>query len=328
MAFISNIFWNSAETRLRALWRIILQIILMVFLILLIELALSALIIVGFTQTMVSQLSLVGAPIGMVLSIWLAGRFLDKRPFRGFGLHLSTGWWRQFWFGMLLGAILMAGIFVVEYLLGYVTIVETFYVVDGNQPFLLAILIPVALFLGVGFYEELLFRGYYFRNIAEGFTFNRTTPKVAVIIAVVITSGFFGFAHASNPNATLVSSINISLAGVLLAAGLCFFDEIALPIGLHISWNFFQGNVFGFPVSGIDLIGGSFIRIEQGGPGWLTGGRFGPEAGVISLIAMSIGMLAIYGYARRVRGSAEIDPNVAIYRPKQDAIGAIVPAQD
>ncbi len=321
---IVNIFWNSAENRLRALVRIVLQILLMIAIILIIEMIAQVVGGLFDNEALTDGLYFIGSPLAIVLSVMLAGRFFDKRPFSGFGLHLSARWWKQFWFGMALGAVLMCGIFLVEYLLGYVTITDTFYVADSSRSFAVAILEPLLLFLAVGFYEELLFRGYYLRNIAEGFTFGRISAKAAVIIAVLITSGFFGFAHGANPNADNISTINITMAGILLAAGLVFLDELAIPIGLHISWNFFQGNVFGFPVSGTSLIGGTFIRIEQGGPTWLTGSRFGPESGLLAVIAMLFGLMAIIWYARMERGSAEIDTNVATFRPNS----LLVPDQD
>ena len=169
--------------------------------------------------------------------------------------------------------------------------------------------------ISVGFAEELFSRGYHLRNMAEGFHFGRISPKLAILLALILSSSIFGIAHASNPNATFVSSFNIAIAGIFLGLGLILLDELAIPIGLHITWNFFQGNVFGFPVSGKSTIGGTFLKIEQSGPVWFTGGAFGPEAGVIGLIAMGIGMVAIVLYARWERGSAEIDPTIAIYQP-------------
>jgi hypothetical protein len=88
--------------------------------------------------------------------------------------------------------------------------------------------------------------------------------------------------------------------------------ELALPIGLHISWNFFQGNVFGFPVSG-NAMPTRVFAVEQGGDALLTGGAFGPEAGVIGLVAMLVGAGLIAAWVRITRG--ELHLQVALTRP-------------
>jgi membrane protease YdiL (CAAX protease family) len=265
-----------------------------------------------------------GVAIGAILSaiafpvsIWIAARLLDRRPFTDFGFHFSPSWWRQFLFGLLLGAGLMTAIFIAELLLGWITITDTFYVVEPNSSFALAYLLPIIVFLCVGFYEELWSRGYQLTNVAEGFNFRPIGHRLATLIALVLTSAVFGFLHASNPNATFISSFNIAVAGIFLGLGFVLTGELAIPIGLHMTWNFFQGNVFGFPVSGTATIGATIFRVEQGGADLLTGGAFGPEAGAIGLVAIGIGCVLTWLFVGWEKGSAAIEPSIAAYRPNR-----------
>ena len=73
-------------------------------------------------------------------------------------------------------------------------------------------------------------------------------------------------------------------AGVLLGAAYKWSGTLWLPIGIHWAWNFTQGNIFGFAVSG-NGAGESLIQATVEGPAWLTGGAFGAEASVITVIA-------------------------------------------
>jgi hypothetical protein len=296
MSTIINLFWNQHESRLRAFWRL-LAFIITVFII-----ALAFAIMIGGlfgsmfagTATAIpdSTQLLVGSIIQLVatlLALWLAGRFIDRRPFADFGLHIDASWWLDFGFGLALGALLMAGVFLLELAAGWISITGTLQTAAPGQSFLLAILIPLIAFLGVGIYEELLTRGYLLQNLAEGLNIGSIGPRGAIIIAWVISSAIFGLLHLGNPNATAISTFNIALAGIFLGLGYVLTGKLAIPIGLHITWNFFQGNVFGFPVSGGTFSSTTFIAIEQGGPALWTGGAFGPESGLLGVLAMLIG---------------------------------------
>ncbi|MGF1471009.1 MAG: CPBP family intramembrane glutamic endopeptidase [Rubrobacteraceae bacterium] len=250
------------------------------------------------------------AALGAVfLSLWFAGRFLDRRPFKDFGFHLDGGWWLDLFFGLALGAVLMAGIFLVEIAFGWIRIESTFNPNIPGTPFWLALAPPVVIFLCVGVYEEMFSRGYQLLNMAEGFNYPLLGPRGAIVAAWVLSSSIFGVLHLGNPNATLLSAFNISLAGLMLGTGYVLTGELSIPIGLHITWNFFQGTVFGFPVSGLEPIGATFISIEQGGPDLWTGGAFGPEAGLMDPIATLIGISLIALWVRLRRG------RVALHTP-------------
>jgi hypothetical protein len=99
-----------------------------------------------------------------------------------------------------------------------------------------------------------------------------------------------------NPGATVWSSVAIAVeAGLLLGAAYKWSGTLWVPIGIHWAWNFFQGPVFGFAVSGNDTP--SLIKPVIEGPDWLTGGPFGAEASVPAFIlglAMAIGFLWLY----------------------------------
>lgn len=168
--------------------------------------------------------------------------------------------------GLAIGAGLMAVIVGIAALAGAYAIVGP----GDTRQFVLTLMLFAIL---PAFFEELLFRGIFFRWLEEfgGSWF-----------ALAATSALFGVAHILNPNATWWSSLAIALeAGIMLGAAYMATRSLWLPIGLHAAWNFTQGEIFDVPVSGIDTAG--LVEAKLGGPDWLSGGSFGLEASVIAL---------------------------------------------
>jgi uncharacterized protein len=97
----------------------------------------------------------------------------------------------------------------------------------------------------------------------------------------------------------------------LLGVGYVLTGQLAIPIGVHISWNFFQGNVFGFPVSGLDGLGAKFLATETSGPELWTGGVFGPEAGLLLPFAIALGSLMTFSWVRFRHARADILASIA-----------------
>ena len=331
---MKNPFWNAKERRVRSLWRLFLQVILFfvlsgvltgVGMVTAVAIAIASGHPIpspadpGFVQEMTElsmQNSLGGvlftltSLLSVTLSVWVAGRLLDRRPLADFGLHFGPHWWADLGFGLALGALLMVGIFVVELAAGWVTITGTFQ--SPGAPFGVAILIALVRFIGVGIQEELFSRGYHLRNLAEGLNLSFVGPRGALLLGYACSSAIFGLLHAGNPNASVTSTINLIIAGLFLGLGYVLTGELAIPIGIHITWNFFQGNVFGFPVSG-GAPSTTIIAIQQGGPELWTGGAFGPEAGLLGLLAIAVGSMLTVIWVRRQVGRAELQGRIAQY---------------
>ena len=300
--------------RLRAPWRLVLQFIafrvLVTGLFSALAVALSLAVSGGRSVTMSSPAILLASGVaglaGAMLSVWLAGRFLDRRRFSDFGFHLGAGWWLDLLFGILLGGVLMSTIFFVELGLGWVEVTGAFEAFGTDGSFLPSMLLPVVLYLCVGVYEETVFRGYQLKNAAEGLCYPAVGPRGAVLVAWVLSSVFFGLLHANNPSATAISTLNIVFAGLLLGFGYVISGELAIPIGLHIAWNFFQGAVYGFPVSGFGPFGATLVATRQTGPDLWTGGPFGPEAGMLAPAVMLLGISLIALWTRTRTGKVSL----------------------
>ncbi len=304
-----GLIWDRERRRLAMLWRVILNLVLIT--ILLIPTAAVGFVAaswIGISQFAAASVASLLAIVGGVL---VSGFLLDRRPLGEFGLRINRSWWIDLAFGLFLGAFLMTLIFLVEWTLGWLEIRSQASDEASATAFWASIASSLAIFICVGIYEELLTRGYWLKNLSEGLGSLRfLDAKAAIWISVFLTSALFGLGHMANANASLISTFNIFLIGFFLALPMLLTGELAIPIGIHITWNLFQNTVYGFPVSGEDL-GESLIVIEQKGPALLTGGAFGPEAGLVGIAAALIGSAMVVKWVQFRQGGARLQLSLA-----------------
>jgi len=301
--FLQRLLFSPREHRLRAGWRLLIQTILLV--VLLILLSLGALLLPApFAARLLNASSLPGIAVAEVaelaavtLSVWLARRLLDHRPFAALGLMLSRRTLVDLAIGIGISMVMMASIFFAEMSLGWLTVTGRAWNVLAWQDVGLQTLIFLGVFVLVGWSEELLTRGYHLQTIASGLN---------LPAALVISSAIFGALHLANPHASVVAAIGILVAGLFLGYAYVRTGQLWMSIGLHIGWNFFEGVVFGFPVSGLDVFHLFSTRVS--GPELWTGGPFGPEAGLILLPATLMGVVLVRLLGRRSRQYEAADP--------------------
>lgn len=184
--------------------------------------------------------------------------------------------------GLILGAALMCAI------VGILVIGGALHVSAGGG-LALAGLPGVALLAGAA--EELIARGVLLRNLENVF---------GSVAAIVLTAALFGWMHLDNPNATVLGAAAIGVeGGVMLAAVYIATRSLWWTIGIHAAWNLTQTSLFGIADSGHP--GGGLLRSETSGPAWLTGGIFGVEASLVSVIVCTLVAIGFLWKARRER---------------------------
>ncbi|MGG1515292.1 type II CAAX endopeptidase family protein [Paenibacillus oryzisoli] len=220
--------------------------------------------------------------IGGTLLSWML--FEKRRGWRlGFEPHRAL---RKTIGGLLLGSALIGLSALGIWLAGGVAFTR----LPGNGDQLPALIGGLCLFIGVAVNEELFARGY-----LQGLAKRQYGAGWGIAISMIV----FALLHAKNPGmwSSIMPLLNLLLAGLLF--GLCreYSGSLWLPIGLHVSWNFVQGCVLGFDVSGMPLT--SILTAEPIGSSYVSGGAFGAEGSVLTTITLVLSVGMLYNYYQR-----------------------------
>lgn len=235
--------------------------------------------------------------VALLLVTWVMVRFVNRKPFAAVGFWFHPHALRELGMGVLIGFLMMSGIFILLLATGYVQVAWLGRPVGQ----IVATLLYALLFFSIAaMNEEVLFRGYVFQTMSQGIT---------LLPSILVMSAIFGIGHTQNPNATVLSTVNVVLAGVWLSIAYQKTRSLWLPFGLHMAWNFTQTTVYGFPTSGLQFSEHRLWNATVTGPDWITGGPFGPEGSVLATLSLIIGTWFILksAYIRTPEGIITLD---------------------
>jgi len=219
-----------------------------------------------------------------VLLGWLCGKFLENLPFRALGAWFTKNWFKDLFFGLLLGAFTLSLAVLAAMAFGGLSFQtnQTY----GMSAILLTLGSSFLIFAAAAAAEEAFFRGYILQTFARA---------NLAWLAIILTSVFFATVHLNNPNSDYISSINTALAGIWFGAAYLKTRNLWLPFGIHLAWNWMQGAFFGIEVSGIkEVTTAPLLQEVDSGPAWLTGEQYGIEGGIACTIALLASIALIY----------------------------------
>jgi len=300
-----DVFTNQNEARLPTIWRLIAFMVITILALLPFFIISAELKLPDIYLALLWKVIIIGTIIFAALKI-------DKRSLTSLGLAIDKKRMLEVAAGTLIAALAMAFIFLLLLGFGWIELMNYGWSKSGFYTGFLVFLFHMIL---VGIWEEMAFRGYFIINVAEGLKSKTISKNMACFAAVAITAFLFGFVHFNNPNADWAPTINIMLAGVVLSVPFIITGQLALSIGLHFGWNFFQGGIFGFEVSGLRVDDSLFIIRETGPDAW-TGGPFGPEAGISGTLGLAFLIILVIIYVRKADYNMSV--NIALKNTKKD----------
>ncbi len=281
MAWMARLFLDEAS-RLRGAWRGVIALLLCGFFGALLRFPASVLqmLFIRDASSFDARLGLAAACMGTLLATWICCS-IEGVPFTSVGFVLNRRWLRECALGTLGG---LALILLMALALRLVGGVHWMHVAGASFK---GLLLGLPLFLLVALHEEAMFRGYAFQRMVGDLGPVATQGFLAVLFAV---------AHWGNPGMSgamrVWASLNIGLAAILLGLAYLKTRSLALPIGIHLGWNWAQGHLLGFGVSGINTTGWWTPRLGAK-PDWITGGSFGLEGSVFCTLVCALAILGL-----------------------------------
>lgn len=212
-------------------------------------------------------------------------KVIEKNSLSTLGF-VKKNWLKYLGWGILI-SLLQMGVIALVYQVGGIGTFEL------NELSLEPILFILGLFpfwLLQGGTEEVATRGWLLTRIAA---------RTNLPLAIAISSSLFGILHMGNAGVTFLSVLNIILDGVLAGLLFIYTDSIWLVVAQHGTWNYVQGNLLGFQVSGTGTDASIFSFTMGDGPDWLTGGEFGAEGSIITTLVLLLSVVMVYRLGER-----------------------------
>lgn len=217
--------------------------------------------------------------LAVLLAVYLMRKVVERKS-------VSFPWLKFDFKGFLQGALLAFFLIgISSAILSITGLVEFHY-----QSLSADLLTYLGLFILVALHEEILCRGYLLDTLNKAYG-----SLIGILISTLIFTGL----HIFNNHIGWVGLSNIFLSGILMAFFFLRKNNLWAAIGIHFAWNYAQGPIFGFAVSGVEV--GSLLEVEHFGSSFLTGSAFGLEGSVITLVVLATATLIVMAVHFRKR---------------------------
>ncbi|WP_195227270.1 CPBP family intramembrane glutamic endopeptidase [Streptococcus parasanguinis] len=212
-------------------------------------------------------------------------KVIEKNALSSLGF-VKRNWLKYLAWGILLSLLQMG-------------VIALVYQVSGIGSFVLNELSLEPLLFILGLFPFWLLQGGTEEVATRGWLLTRIAAKTNLPLAIAISSSLFGILHMGNAGVTFLSILNIILDGVLAGLLFIYTDSIWLVVAQHGTWNYVQGNLLGFQVSGTSADASIFSFTMGDGPDWLTGGAFGAEGSIITTLVLLVSLVIVYRLGER-----------------------------
>ena len=219
-----------------------------------------------------------------ILAFFLWVRLVEWRPVRSMGLP-KKGALAAFAKGAILGSCMITGLFLILLALEAARLDR----IQFNPATLFSWFLVAVGYVIQASAEEIYMRGWLLPVISA-----KTNPY----LGLAISSCMFAVIHLGNNGVSLISSIHTALFALLAAVYALKAGNIWGVCGIHFAWNFLQGNLYGFHVSGFDSQS-SLLYFSTKGSSLLTGGAYGPEGGIPGVLICLLALVYVIFFMNR-----------------------------
>jgi membrane protease YdiL (CAAX protease family) len=207
--------------------------------------------------------------------VFIFRKWVDRRSLASLGFEVD-GYFADAASGFFLAPVILGIGSIILFFSGHLQWIDVSF--NGNKLF-----IAFGMLVIVVFSEELIFRGYILNNLMQSFN-----KWVALFISAIL----FALVHSLSPDVNLLSVAGLFLAGILLGINYVYTKNLWFAISFHLFWNFVQGPLLGYKVSGLNLP--TLLQTEVKGDAMITGGDLGFEASMINILLLIVAVSTLY----------------------------------
>lgn len=212
---------------------------------------------------------------------------IDRRPWKELGINFAGPFSKY----IMLGCIVPFVILLVGFL---VCLITNSITIDSFRFSGYDLLLSLLVFIPGAFMEEILMRGYLLNRLLR--------TKLNPWISISIVSCIFALLHLANPGIGVLPILNLIISGFLFGVTFLYTRNLLFPTILHFMWNWLQGSVFGFKVSGVDFFT-PVITTNISNPNLINGGNFGFEGSIVCCVLLIIATIYMTVYLKKLNAA-------------------------